>query len=89
MRRAGWVFEREPDEAWPHFHGWRVNYEAAAYALARFLDLPPAVWSGSRPRHRPPPQLPARPPHREPGQPMDPQPRAREDSAGPPQARPG
>ncbi len=68
MRRAGWVFEREPDEAWPHFHGWRVNYESAAYALARFLDLPPAVWSGTRPRHRPPPQLPVRPPHREPGQ---------------------
>jgi hypothetical protein len=85
MRRAGWVFEREPDEAWPHFHGWRVNYEAAAYALARFLDLPPAVWSGSRPRHRPPPQLPVRPPHREPDQPMDPQPRAKEDSGGGPQ----
>ena len=67
MRRAGWVFERDPDDAWPHFHGWRVNYEAAAYALARFLDLPPAVWSGTRPRHRPPPQLPVRPPHREPG----------------------
>ena len=68
LRRAGWQFEREADDAWPHFHGWRVNYEAAAYALARFLDLPPAVWSGSRPRHRPPPQLPVRPPHREPGQ---------------------
>src|SRR6516165_6181178 len=71
MRRAGWVFERDPDDAWPHFHGWRVNYEAAAYALARFLDLLPAVWSGTRPQHRPPPQLPARPPHREPGQPRD------------------
>ena len=71
MRRAGWVFERAPDEAWPHFHGWRVNYEGAAYTLARFLDLPPAVWSGTRPRHRPPPQLPARPPHREPGQPQN------------------
>jgi hypothetical protein len=82
MHRAGWVFERDPDEAWPHFHGWRVNYEAAAYALARFLDLPPAVWSGTRPRHRPPPQLPVRPPHREPGRPWDPQPRDR-------QARPG
>ena len=71
MRRAGWVAEREPDEAWPHFRGWRVNYEAAAYALARSLDLPPAVWSGDRPRHRPPPQLPVRPPHREPGQPRE------------------
>jgi hypothetical protein len=82
MRRAGWVFEREPDDAWPHFHGWRVNYESAAYALARFLDLPPAVWSGTRPRHRPPPQLPVRPPHREPGQPRDTQFQER-------QARPG
>jgi len=84
MRRAGSVFEREPDDAWPHFHGWRVNYEAAAYALAGFLDLPPAVWSGTRPRHRPPPQLPARPPHREPGdvRPGGPAPRRR-------QARPG
>jgi hypothetical protein len=68
MRRAGWEFERSADEAWPHFHGWRVNYEGAAYALARFLDLPPAVWSGTRPRHRPPPQMPVRPPHREPGE---------------------
>ena len=67
MREAGWQFERNAEDAWPHFHGWRVNYEAAAYALARFLDLPPAVWSGTRPRHRPPPQLPVRPPHREPG----------------------
>jgi len=74
IRRAGWVFEREPDEAWPHFHGWRVNYEGAAYALAGFLDLPPAVWSGTRPRHRPPPQLPVRPPHREPGQARGPAP---------------
>jgi hypothetical protein len=68
MRRAGWEFERAADEAWPHFHGWRVNYEAAAYYLARILDVPPAVWSGVRPNHRPPPQLPVRPPHREPGE---------------------
>jgi hypothetical protein len=71
MARAGWDFEREADEAWPHFRGWRVNYETAAYALANFLDLPPAVWSGTRPGHRPPPQLPVRPPHREPGDPAE------------------
>jgi hypothetical protein len=65
LRRAGWTFEREPDQAWPHFHGWRVNYEQAAYSLAYTLDLAPAVWSGPRPRHRPP-LMPARPPHREP-----------------------
>jgi hypothetical protein len=68
MRRAGWEFERGADEAWPHFRGWRVNYESASYALACALDLPPALWSGDRPRHRPPPQVPARPPHREPGE---------------------
>jgi hypothetical protein len=66
VHTAGWIFERTPDEAWPHFHGWRVNYEGAAYAMAHFLDLPPALWSGSRPRRRPSPQLPLRPPHREP-----------------------
>jgi hypothetical protein len=66
VQAAGWSFERTPDEAWPHFYGWRVNYEGAAYAMAHFLDLPPALWSGSRPRRRPPPQLPLRPPHREP-----------------------
>jgi hypothetical protein len=82
MRRAGWEFEREPDAAWPHFHGWRVNYEAAAYALSAFLDLPPAVWSGTRPRHRPPPQLPARPPHREPGDPGEADPSHSDDLSG-------
>src|SRR5215467_8108534 len=71
MREAGWQFERSADDAWPHFHGWRVNYEAAAYAMAGFLDLPPAVWSGERPQHRAPPQLRVRPPHREPGDPAE------------------
>src|SRR5690349_22285493 len=42
-RRAGWVRERAPDEAWPHYDGWRVNDEAAAYALARRPDMPPTV----------------------------------------------
>ncbi len=45
---AGWVPERELDEAWKHFHGWRVNYETAAYGLAYHLDVVPALWSGPR-----------------------------------------
>src|SRR5262249_55116731 len=69
MREAGWQFERSDDDAWPHFHGWRVNYEAAADGLARFLDLPPAIWAGDRPQHRSPPQPPAPPPPRDPGDP--------------------
>ena len=42
--------ERTAQEAWPHFRGWRVNYEAAAYKLALTLDAVPARWSGPR-RH--------------------------------------
>jgi hypothetical protein len=53
---AGMEFEREPEVAWVHFKGWRVNYEAAAYALAANLDVVPALWSG--PRLRPGPPLP-------------------------------
>jgi hypothetical protein len=54
VRVAGMEFEREPDEAWVHFKGWRVNYEAAAYALAAVLDVVPALWSGPRLRPGPP-----------------------------------
>ncbi|MBJ7594505.1 MAG: hypothetical protein JF886_06510 [Candidatus Dormibacteraeota bacterium] len=56
LRSSGMEFEREPEQAWPHFKGWRVNYEAAAYALAADLDVVPALWSG--PRLRPGPPLP-------------------------------
>jgi hypothetical protein len=45
---AGYVPERSAAQAWPHFRGWRVNYEAIAYQLAKRLDAPPALWSGPR-----------------------------------------
>jgi hypothetical protein len=48
MRAQGYEFERTPEEAWPHFKGWRVNYEAVAYALAYRIDAVPARWSGPR-----------------------------------------
>ncbi|HEX9030481.1 MAG TPA: hypothetical protein VF834_01465 [Streptosporangiaceae bacterium] len=66
MREAGWQTQRSADEAWPHFHGWRVNYEAAAYKLALHLDLPPALWSGPRRPGRPPAAAPHRPTDRRP-----------------------
>jgi hypothetical protein len=66
MAEAGWAFERSPDEAWPHFRGWRVNYETAAYIIAAHLDLPPAVWSGPRARLGVA-AIPQRPVDREPG----------------------
>src|SRR5215469_15609558 len=40
-----------PEEAWPDFVGWRVNYEEAAYAIAYAIDAVPALWSGPR-RHK-------------------------------------
>jgi hypothetical protein len=67
LRDAGWVTERSADDAWPHFHGWRVNYEAAAYQLAMHLDLPPALWSGPRRPGRPAAAPPRRPKDRRPG----------------------
>jgi hypothetical protein len=54
VRAGGMEFEREPEDAWVHFKGWRVNYEEAAYALAASLDVVPALWSGTRPRPGPP-----------------------------------
>ena len=51
MREVGFPIEREPEEAWPDFVGWRVNYEQAAYAVAAAVYAVPAYWSGPR---RPP-----------------------------------
>jgi hypothetical protein len=48
LRYAGYPIERKPEEAWPHFRGWRVNYESTAYALAYKIDAVPAPWSGPR-----------------------------------------
>ena len=45
---VGFPMERTPKEAWPHFRGWRVNYEAVAYALADTISAPPGPWSGPR-----------------------------------------
>lgn len=50
LRRVDFPIERPVEEAWADFVGWRVNYEAAAYALAWATDAPPALWSGPR-RH--------------------------------------
>jgi hypothetical protein len=47
-RLEDFPMERTPEEAWPHFRGWRVNYEAIAYALADFVVAPPGPWSGDR-----------------------------------------
>ncbi|HEY3866901.1 MAG TPA: hypothetical protein VGM10_01050 [Actinocrinis sp.] len=44
----GYPMQNTAEEAWPHFRGWRVNYEPTAYALAYRIDAVPAQWSGPR-----------------------------------------
>jgi hypothetical protein len=58
---VGFEMERSAAEAWPHFRGWRANYDTTALHLARQLDAPPALWSGSRrwPSKPIPPKRPA------------------------------
>lgn len=65
IQSTTFVMERSPEEAWPDFRGWRVNYEAVAYDLAARLDAVPAPWTG--PRHTgDAPVEPVRPPNRRP-----------------------
>jgi hypothetical protein len=66
LERVGFPMERTVEDAWPHFHGWRVNYESVAYALADRTVAPPALWSGERRHLAGPPIPPWRPPHRTP-----------------------
>jgi hypothetical protein len=48
LERGGFPMSRTPAEAWPHFRGWRVNYESIAYRMAEMIDAVPALWSGPR-----------------------------------------
>jgi hypothetical protein len=51
LRTVDFPVARPIEDAWADFKGWRVNYEAAAYALAQATDAPPALWSGPRRHH--------------------------------------
>jgi hypothetical protein len=48
LRSLNYPIQVSTEDAWPHFRGWRVNYEAVAYALGYAVDAPPALWSGDR-----------------------------------------
>ena len=63
LEEVGYPIERSAEDAWPHFRGWRVNYESLAYALAEATDAVPALWSGPR-RWAAEPMPPRRPPSR-------------------------
>ncbi len=66
LQEIGYPVSRSVDEAWPHFQGWRVNYEGVAYALAAALNAPPARWSGPRRLFRAESLEPTRPVDRQP-----------------------
>ena len=69
---VGYPVECSAEEAWPQFRGWRVNYEQAAYSLARELDAVPARWAGTR-RTGDAPIETVRPPNRTPEAPDNPE----------------
>ncbi len=69
LRTIGFPLERTDAEAWPHFRGWRVNYEAIAYEIAARVLAPAAPWTGPRPVLVPVPVAPRRPVDRRPESP--------------------
>lgn len=60
LRAVGYPVTETDEDAWPHFVGWRQNYDRTALALCRELDAPPALWTGPRrwPSQPTPPQRP-------------------------------
>jgi hypothetical protein len=62
---VGFDVERDAARAWPHFRGWRANYESIAYSLAYATDAVPALWAGPR-RWDFEPIAPVRPANRQP-----------------------
>ena len=67
LERVGFPMDRTAEEAWPHFRGWRVNYETIGYRIAWRVDAVPALWTGPRQRLRSA-MAPARPVDRKPGE---------------------
>lgn len=48
MKSVGFPINKDCEQAWKQFVGWRVNYESIAYDLAKNLDVVPAQWGGPR-----------------------------------------
>ena len=49
LQAVGFPMERDADETWRHFRGWRVNYEGIVDALTGLIVPPPAPWFARRP----------------------------------------
>jgi hypothetical protein len=50
MQSVGFPLERDNDESWRNFQGWRVNYEGIVDALTLLIVPPPAPWFLARPQ---------------------------------------
>jgi hypothetical protein len=71
LENVGFPVDRSPEDAWPDFHGWRVNYEALAYAICDVVVAPPGPWSGERSHLPGMAFIPSRPVDRRPDEPHD------------------
>jgi hypothetical protein len=49
LEEVHFPMERDLDDAWRHFQGWRINYEAIVDALTKLVIPPPAPWLLPRP----------------------------------------
>ena len=49
LEEVHFPLERELDDSWRHFQGWRVNYEPIVDALTRLIAPPPAPWFVAQP----------------------------------------
>jgi hypothetical protein len=49
LEQVNFPLERDEDESWLNFRGWRVNYEPIVDALTALVLPPPAPWFVARP----------------------------------------
>jgi hypothetical protein len=49
LRGVDWPTERDLDESWRNFQGWRVNYEPILDAVTALIMPPPAPWLVAQP----------------------------------------
>jgi hypothetical protein len=49
LQEVHFPLERDLEESWRHFVGWRVNYESIVDELTRLIAPPPAPWFLARP----------------------------------------
>ncbi len=49
LEEVHWPAERDLEESWRNFQGWRVNYEPIVDALTALITPPPAPWFVARP----------------------------------------